>query len=114
MYQLAGPNGCGKSTLLRLIMDIEKPIAGSLGLGQHHILPNYFEQNQANPYSTLPQGCPYIMMNFVSFLSRRTDMNHGKKLREEWMGGIRCLDYTLVVGMCCDFGREQCQMHTLG
>lgn len=42
----AGPNGCGKSTLLRLIMGIEKPIAGSVSLGQYHILPNYFEQNQ--------------------------------------------------------------------
>jgi hypothetical protein len=28
-------------------MGIEKPISGSLSLGQHHILPNYFEQNQA-------------------------------------------------------------------
>ena len=41
-----GPNGCGKSTLLRLIMGIEKPIAGHVSLGQHAILPNYFEQNQ--------------------------------------------------------------------
>ncbi len=33
-------------------------------------------------------------------------MNHVNKLGEEWMGGIGCLDYTLVVGMCCDFGRD--------
>ena len=45
----AGPNGCGKSTLLRLVMGREKAIAGSVSLGQHHILPNYFEQNQASP-----------------------------------------------------------------
>ncbi len=42
-----GPNGCGKSTLLRLIMGIEKPDEGKLHLGNHNILPAYFEQNQA-------------------------------------------------------------------
>ncbi len=42
----AGPNGCGKSTLLRLVMGRETPIHGSVELGEHAILPNYFEQNQ--------------------------------------------------------------------
>lgn len=42
-----GPNGCGKSTLLKLIMGLEKPMRGEVILGEHNVLPNYFEQNQA-------------------------------------------------------------------
>jgi ATP-binding cassette, subfamily F, member 3 len=41
------PNGAGKSTLLRLIMGMEKPSEGSIKLGDHNVLPGYFEQNQA-------------------------------------------------------------------
>lgn len=44
---ILGPNGCGKSTFLKLIMGLEKPNAGEVILGQHNVLPNYFEQNQA-------------------------------------------------------------------
>ncbi|KAE7998193.1 hypothetical protein FH972_002759 [Carpinus fangiana] len=44
---IIGPNGCGKSTLLKLIMGLEKPRGGELLLGEHNVLPNYFEQNQA-------------------------------------------------------------------
>ncbi|OIW15342.1 hypothetical protein TanjilG_23886 [Lupinus angustifolius] len=44
---IIGPNGCGKSTLLKLIMGLEKPIAGEAVIGEHNVLPNYFEQNQA-------------------------------------------------------------------
>ncbi|KAJ8765654.1 hypothetical protein K2173_014776 [Erythroxylum novogranatense] len=44
---IIGPNGCGKSTLLKLIMGMEKPTAGEIVLGEHNVLPNYFEQNQA-------------------------------------------------------------------
>eukprot|EP00208_Stichococcus_sp_RCC1054_P004289 CAMPEP_0206141502 /NCGR_PEP_ID=MMETSP1473-20131121/13139_1 /ASSEMBLY_ACC=CAM_ASM_001109 /TAXON_ID=1461547 /ORGANISM="Stichococcus sp, Strain RCC1054" /LENGTH=931 /DNA_ID=CAMNT_0053536099 /DNA_START=181 /DNA_END=2976 /DNA_ORIENTATION=+ len=44
---LIGPNGAGKSTLLRLIMGREQPIQGHVELGLHNIVPNYFEQNQA-------------------------------------------------------------------
>ncbi|XP_052189254.1 ABC transporter F family member 5 isoform X2 [Diospyros lotus] len=44
---IIGPNGCGKSTLLKLIMGIEKPTGGEVLLGEHNVLPNYFEQNQA-------------------------------------------------------------------
>ncbi|XP_023544115.1 ABC transporter F family member 5 isoform X1 [Cucurbita pepo subsp. pepo] len=44
---ILGPNGCGKSTLLKLIMGLEKPKGGEVLLGEHNVLPNYFEQNQA-------------------------------------------------------------------
>ncbi|XP_073289167.1 ABC transporter F family member 5 [Primulina huaijiensis] len=44
---ILGPNGCGKSTLLKLIMGMEKPTSGEILLGDHNVLPNYFEQNQA-------------------------------------------------------------------
>ncbi|GAB4134354.1 MAG: ABC-F family ATP-binding cassette domain-containing protein [Cyanobacteria bacterium J069] len=42
-----GPNGCGKSTLLRLIMGMEPPTEGKVVLGDHNVIPGYFEQNQA-------------------------------------------------------------------
>ncbi len=42
-----GPNGCGKSTLLRLIMGLEQPTDGKVTLGDHNVIPGYFEQNQA-------------------------------------------------------------------
>jgi ATP-binding cassette, subfamily F, member 3 len=42
-----GPNGAGKSTLLRLIMGMEKPSEGTVELGNHNVIPGYFEQNQA-------------------------------------------------------------------
>ncbi|MDX2271552.1 MAG: ABC-F family ATP-binding cassette domain-containing protein [Cyanobacteriota bacterium] len=42
-----GPNGAGKSTLLHLIMGMEKPSDGLVKLGDHGVIPAYFEQNQA-------------------------------------------------------------------
>ncbi len=42
-----GPNGCGKSTLLRMIVGRETPTEGSAQIGQHNVIPGYFEQNQA-------------------------------------------------------------------
>jgi ATP-binding cassette subfamily F protein 3 len=44
---LLGPNGCGKSTLLRLIAGLETPVEGVVRMGEHNILPAYFEQHQA-------------------------------------------------------------------
>ena len=42
-----GPNGAGKSTLLRLITGLEDPEDGLVKMGEHNVIPSYFEQNQA-------------------------------------------------------------------
>lgn len=42
-----GPNGSGKSTLLRLIVGLEAASDGRVEIGQHNVIPSYFEQNQA-------------------------------------------------------------------
>ena len=42
-----GPNGAGKSTLLHLMMGMEQPTEGTVELGNHNVIPGYFEQNQA-------------------------------------------------------------------
>lgn len=44
---ILGPNGAGKSTLLHLIMGMEQPTEGKIKLGDHNVIPSYFEQNQA-------------------------------------------------------------------
>jgi ATP-binding cassette subfamily F protein 3 len=42
-----GPNGAGKSTLLHLMMGMEQATEGTVELGEHNVIPGYFEQNQA-------------------------------------------------------------------
>lgn len=42
-----GPNGAGKSTLLRFITGKENPESGKVAIGEHNVIPSYFEQNQA-------------------------------------------------------------------
>lgn len=44
---ILGPNGAGKSTLLHLIIGMEKPTDGVVEIGNHNVIPSYFEQNQA-------------------------------------------------------------------
>lgn len=44
---ILGPNGAGKSTLLHLMMGMEPPTEGTIKLGDHNVIPGYFEQNQA-------------------------------------------------------------------
>jgi ATP-binding cassette, subfamily F, member 3 len=42
-----GANGAGKSTLLHIIMGMEEIDDGTVKLGEHNVIPGYFEQNQA-------------------------------------------------------------------
>ncbi|MEM7590604.1 MAG: ABC-F family ATP-binding cassette domain-containing protein [Cyanobacteria bacterium P01_A01_bin.83] len=44
---ILGPNGAGKSTLLHMAMGMEEYDEGKVELGQHNVIPGYFEQNQA-------------------------------------------------------------------
>lgn len=44
---ILGPNGAGKSTLLRMITGDEPATDGMIKLGDHNVIPSYFEQNQA-------------------------------------------------------------------
>ena len=45
---VVGPNGAGKSTLLRLMLGREKPDLGVAELVGQNVVPQYFEQNQAD------------------------------------------------------------------
>lgn len=72
---IIGPNGAGKSTLLRLIMGQEDPAEGEVSMGEHGIVPNYFEQNQAealdpekNAIETLQYAAPDAKLNDIKSL----------------------------------------------
>ena len=72
---IIGPNGAGKSTLLRLIMGREEPAEGDVQMGEHGIVPNYFEQNQAealdpekNAIETLQYAAPDAKLNDIKGL----------------------------------------------
>ncbi|GBF90920.1 ABC transporter F family member-like [Raphidocelis subcapitata] len=75
---IIGPNGAGKSTLLRLIMGRERPVKGRVALGEHGIVPNYFEQNQAEALDleltvleTLERSAPDAQLNELKQLLGR-------------------------------------------
>jgi ATPase subunit of ABC transporter with duplicated ATPase domains len=72
---LMGPNGAGKSTLLRLVRGIEAPQAGVARFGPHNIVPNFFEQNQAEALDakltvieTLTKAAPDAQLNEIKGL----------------------------------------------
>lgn len=72
---IIGPNGAGKSTLLRLIMGQEDAAEGEVSMGEHGIVPNYFEQNQAealdpekNAIETLQHAAPDAKLNEIKAL----------------------------------------------
>lgn len=75
----------GKSTLLRLLMGREKPtVGGHVALGEHNIVPNYFEQNQAEALDgelsvleTLVQASPDAKLNDLKSLLGRMLFSSG-------------------------------------
>ena len=77
-----GPNGAGKSTLLRLIVGLEKPQEGIAEIGPHGIVPNYFEQNQAealdpnlSAIETLQKAAPDARLDEVKALLGKMAFN---------------------------------------
>ncbi|KAF5839957.1 P-loop containing nucleoside triphosphate hydrolase protein [Dunaliella salina] len=67
-----------KSTLLRLIMGKEQPQSGSVRMGEYNIVPNYFEQNQAEALdpnltvlNTLIQSAPDAQLSDLKTLLGR-------------------------------------------
>lgn len=66
---IIGPNGCGKSTLLKLIMGLQKPDSGEVILGEHNVLPNYFEQNQVMQIAIAERSCVCIIVYMLFLFS---------------------------------------------
>lgn len=92
---IIGPNGAGKSTLLRLIMGREVPQSGTVELGPHGIVPNYFEQNQAealdpklSPLETLQRASPDAKLNEIKgLLGKMLFSGAGMEKRAEVLSG---------------------------
>lgn len=92
---IIGPNGAGKSTLLRLIMGREQPQSGTVELGPHGILPNYFEQNQAealdpklSALETLQRASPDAKLNEIKgLLGKMLFSGAGMEKRAEVLSG---------------------------
>mmetsp|Transcript_29389 Transcript_29389/g.52542 ORF Transcript_29389/g.52542 Transcript_29389/m.52542 type:complete len:686 (-) Transcript_29389:55-2112(-) len=92
---IIGPNGAGKSTLLRLIMGTEEAQEGRAELGEHNIIPNYFEQNQAEALDleetvlgTLEKAAPDAKINDIKRLLGQM-MFSGKAMEKQvkWLSG---------------------------
>lgn len=92
---IIGPNGAGKSTLLRLIMGREKPVSGRCELGPHHIVPNYFEQNQAEALDlkqtvieTLVRAAPDAKLNDIkALLGKMLFSGAAMEKQVRWLSG---------------------------
>ena len=90
-----GPNGAGKSTLLRLIMGQEEPQSGLVEMGPHHVVPNYFQQNQAEALDpkltalqTLQQAAPDAKLNDIKgLLGKMLFSGAGMDKRAEVLSG---------------------------